>query len=81
MKLKTEVIIIGAGVIGCSVAFHLAKLGCRNVVILEKNRIGSGSTEKCAGGIRQQFSTEINIRLSMESVKFFEGTGVVTLFQ
>ena len=67
-----EVIIIGGGVIGCSIAYHLARSGCRDVLVLERNHIGSGSAEKCAGGIRQQFSTEINIRLSMESVKFFE---------
>jgi sarcosine oxidase subunit beta len=67
-----DVIIIGAGVVGASIAYHLAKHGCQDVVVLEKNYIGSGSTEKCPGGIRQQFSTEINIRLSMESVKFFE---------
>ena len=68
----SEVIIIGAGVIGCSIAYHLAKLGCHDVTVLEKNFIGSGSTEKCAGGIRQQFFTESNIRLSVESVHFFE---------
>jgi sarcosine oxidase subunit beta len=67
-----EVIIIGAGVIGCSIAYHLAKMGCPDVTVLEKNFIGSGSTERCAGGIRQQFSTEANIRLSAESVRFFE---------
>jgi len=66
-----DVIIIGAGVIGTSIAFHLAKSGCTDVAVLEKNYIGSGSTEKCAGGIRQQFSLEANIRLSMESVQFF----------
>lgn len=68
----TEVIIIGAGVVGCSIAYHLAKMGCHDVTVLEKNLIGSGSTERCAGGIRQQFSTEANIRLSVESVHFFE---------
>jgi len=66
-----EVIIIGAGVVGTSIAYHLAKQSCRDVLVLEKNYIGSGSTGKCAGGIRQQFSAEINIRLSMESVSFF----------
>ena len=70
--MKTaSILIIGAGVIGTSIAFHLAKQGCSNVVVLEKNYIGSGSTEKCAGGIRQQFSLEEDVRLSMESVKFF----------
>ena len=67
-----DVIIIGAGVVGTSIAYHLAKRGCREVIVLEKDYIGSGSTEKCPGGIRQQFSTETNIALSMESVKFFE---------
>lgn len=67
-----EVIIIGAGVVGCSIAYHLAKMGQRGVVVVEKGYIGSGSTERCAGGIRQQFATEVNIRLSMESVRFFE---------
>lgn len=67
-----DIVIIGAGVIGTSIAYHLAKQGCRNVAVLEKNYVGSGSTEKCAGGIRQQFSTEINVKLSQESVKFFE---------
>ena len=70
-KNSADVIIIGAGVIGTSLAFHLARQGCRDVVVLEKDGIGSGATEKCAGGIRQQFSVAANIRLSMESVRFF----------
>ncbi|MBI5183123.1 MAG: FAD-binding oxidoreductase [Nitrospinae bacterium] len=69
----SDVVIIGGGIIGISIAYHLAKSGCSNVVVLEKeDLIGAGSTSKGAGGIRQQFSTEINIRLSMESVKIFE---------
>ena len=67
-----EVIIIGGGVIGCSIGYHLAKMGCHDVAILEKGLIGSGSTERCAGGIRQQFFTQANIKFSMESVRFFE---------
>jgi len=70
---RAEVIIIGAGVIGTSIAYHLAKSGCRDVIILEKeDTIGSGSTAKALGGVRQQFCTEANIRLSIESVKSFE---------
>ena len=79
------VIIIGAGVIGTSIGYHLARMGCNDVLILEKDYIGSGSTEKCAGGIRQQFSTEANIKLSIESVRFFENfeeeTGQVADFR
>jgi sarcosine oxidase subunit beta len=67
-----DIIVIGAGVVGTSIAYHLAKNGCRDVVVLEKDYIGSGSTEKCPGGIRQQFATEANIRLSMESVRLLE---------
>jgi sarcosine oxidase subunit beta len=71
-KNTAEVIIIGAGVIGTSIAYHLAKAGCSDVIILDKGAIGEGSTAKCTGGVRVQFSQEVNIRLSMESVKFFE---------
>jgi len=73
MEKPAEVIIIGHGVIGTSIAYHLAKLGCRDVIVLEKeDTIGSGSTAKAAGGVRQQFCNEVNIRLSIESVKSFE---------
>ena len=65
------VVIIGGGVVGTSIAYHLAKMGCRDVVLLEKDRLGEGSTGKCPGGIRQQFLSELNIRLSMASVDFF----------
>ena len=67
-----QVIVIGGGVMGTSTAYHLAKLGCRDVVLLEKEQLASGSTGLSVGGIRQQFSTEANIRISQESVKVFE---------
>ncbi len=67
-----DVLIIGGGVIGSSIAYHLTRRGCRNVVVVERNTIGSGSTAKAAGGIRQQFSCESNVRLAMYSVDFFE---------
>ena len=73
VKKAAAVIIIGAGVIGTSIAYHLAKLGCRDVIVLEKeSTIGSGSTAKAAGGVRHQFLNEINIKLSVESIKSFE---------
>lgn len=78
MVKTAEVVIIGGGVVGCSIAYHLAKLGCTDVIVLEKESIGSNSTSKCTGGIRQQFSTKVNIRLSMESVVFFERFGQET---
>jgi len=69
---KADAVIVGGGVVGCSIAFHLAKMGMEKVLLLEKNLLASGSTGKCAGGIRQQFSTAINIQICMASVKFLE---------
>lgn len=72
MKSKAEVVIIGGGVTGCGVAYNLAKKGLTDVVLVEKNYLASGATGRCGGGIRQQFTTEWNIKLAMESVKKFE---------
>ena len=70
---KFDVAIIGAGIIGVSIAWHLARSGCTNVAVLEKEiAAGMGSTAKAAGGIRAQFSSEINIRLSQMSIERFE---------
>jgi len=66
-----DILIIGAGIVGCSIAYHLAGLGAPKVVVVEKNLICSGATGKSAGGIRQQFATEVNVRLSLESVQMF----------
>src|SRR6266567_3339732 len=65
-------VIIGGGVVGCSIAYHLARRGVRDVVVLERETVGSGTTSKAAGGIRVQFSTETEIRFSLESIKVFE---------
>jgi sarcosine oxidase, subunit beta len=70
---KSEIVIIGGGVVGASVAYHLARCGARDVLILEKgSRQGLGSTGKATGGVRAQFETEINIKLSLYSLDFFE---------
>jgi sarcosine oxidase subunit beta len=61
-----DVVIVGGGVMGASTAFHLALKGCKKVVLLERDPLfGQEATGKCAGGIRYQFATEINIRLSL----------------
>jgi len=72
MRNKAEVVIIGGGITGCGAAYNLAKKGLTDVILLEKNFLSSGATGRCGGGIRQQFTTEWNIKLAMESVKRFE---------
>jgi sarcosine oxidase subunit beta len=68
-----DVVIAGGGVMGTSTAYHLAKRGMTDVVLLEREPfLGAMSTGQCAGGIRHQFSTEINIRLSIESIRMME---------
>ncbi|TMC29184.1 MAG: FAD-binding oxidoreductase, partial [Chloroflexi bacterium] len=69
---RTEVVIVGGGVLGASIAYHLAVRGMRDVVVLERDRLGSGSTSRNAGGVRLQFSTEINVRLSQRSLPHWE---------
>ena len=76
--------IIGAGVMGCSLAFYLASAG-RRVVVVDRGRIGQGATAACAGGVRAQFSTEINIRIGMEAKRllanFSQATGQTADFR
>lgn len=73
---NAPVVIIGAGCIGASIAYHLGKRGVKDVVVLERELFsGAGSTGKCAGGIRQQFSSAVNVRICQESVRQFERFG------
>jgi sarcosine oxidase, subunit beta len=65
-------VVIGGGVVGCSIAYHLARRGLRDVVVLERETVGSGTTSKAAGGIRAQFPSEAEIRFSLESIRVFE---------
>ena len=70
---SAPVVIIGAGCIGAAIAYHLGKRGVKDVVVLEKELFsGAGSTGKCAGGIRQQFSTPLNCRISQLSVQHYQ---------
>jgi sarcosine oxidase subunit beta len=70
---SAEVVIVGGGVMGASTAYHLALRGCRNVTLLERNPLfGQEATGKCAGGIRYQFATEMNIRLSLLSLPMLD---------
>jgi sarcosine oxidase subunit beta len=68
-----EIVIIGGGVMGASTAYHLAARGQRNTLLLEKDEFfGQGATGRCAGGVRYQFGTEVNVRLSLLSLPMLE---------
>lgn len=69
---EASIVIVGGGVVGCATAYYLAKAGLRDIVLLERDYLSSGSTGRCAGGIRQQWGTETNVRLAMGSVRLFE---------
>ncbi len=67
-----EIVIIGGGVVGASVAYHLAERGVHDIVVLNRApSLGEGSTGKATGGVRAQFETDINIRMSLYSIDFF----------
>src|SRR5438552_5144501 len=69
---SADVVIIGGGIVGSSIAWHLTNAGCRNVVVMEREtHQGKGSTGKSMGGVRAQFATPINIRMSLYSISFF----------
>jgi len=69
-----DVVIIGAGIVGSSIAYHLTSNGCRNVVVIERESSqGKGSTGKSMGGVRAQFSTPVNIQMSLYSIPFYAG--------
>jgi sarcosine oxidase subunit beta len=72
MRSKAEIVIIGGGVVGASVAYHLTERGARDVLVLERENVtGLGSTGKATGGVRAQFETDINIKLSLYSLDLF----------
>ena len=69
------IVVAGAGAIGASVAYHLAVLGARDVVLCDRGEVAGGATSKAMGGVRQQFSTAAEVRLAQESIAFFEQLG------
>lgn len=69
---QADIVVIGGGVIGLATAYHLAAAGHGSVLLLEKSSFGSGSTCRSAGGVRAQFSDEINIRLGQRGLRVFE---------
>ena len=71
LPATADCVIVGGGVVGCSLAYHLAAGGMRPL-LLERAELGAGSTVRCAGGVRQQFSTAANVRVSMLSRRLLE---------
>ena len=67
-----DVVIIGGGIVGSSIAYHLTAAGCRNVLVVERESAqGKGSTGKSMGGVRAQFSAPISIQMSLYSIPFY----------
>ena len=67
-----EVVIIGGGIVGSSIAYHLTAAGCTDVLVIERETAqGKGSTGKSMGGVRAQFSTPVNIQMSLYSIPFY----------
>ncbi|MEO9176237.1 MAG: FAD-binding oxidoreductase [Gaiellales bacterium] len=72
---RASVVIVGGGVIGASIAFHLAEAGMDGVLLVERDALASGSTSRAAGGVRTQFSDELNIRIALRSIEAFTAFG------
>jgi sarcosine oxidase subunit beta len=79
VRSSADVVIIGGGIVGSSIAYQLTTAGCRNVVILEReSHQGKGSTGKSMGGVRAQFATDLNIRMSLFSIPVFRDFEQIT---
>ena len=81
MKKSYDIVIIGGGIIGCSVAFELAKRGRTDILVIEKEYLTSGATGRCGAGIRQQWGSVINATLAFESTNIFESLEEYTWYK
>ena len=72
LPARAEVVIIGGGIVGASILFHLASSGVRDVVLLERGEVGCGSSGKPIGGVRAQFSDVLNVRLAARSLAAYD---------
>src|SRR5258708_24374444 len=73
MTDTAEVVIVGAGIMGVSTAYHLARLGAGRVIVLERDTVCSGSTALASGGIRHQYANRLGIELTRRPIEVYEG--------
>src|SRR5688572_29740727 len=73
LRPEAEIAIVGGGIMGLALAYQLARLGVTDVVVLEGKHLAWGASGRNGGGIRQQWSTELNIKLTQESVEICRG--------
>src|SRR5438105_231274 len=69
MQREAEVVIVGAGIMGLSIAYNLATLGVTDVVVVDKSYLCGGASGRNGGGVRAQWSSEANVRLMQESIR------------
>jgi sarcosine oxidase subunit beta len=70
--MKTNIVIIGAGISGVSIAYNLAKMGQKGIIVIDKSYMTSGATGRCGAGVRQQWATKSNCEMAKRSIEFFE---------
>lgn len=71
-RRSADIVIIGGGIVGCAAAYYLAKAGVKDIVVVEKSFLSSGSTGRCGAGVRQQWGLKMNVLLARESIRTFE---------
>ena len=69
---RADVLVIGGGIVGLSVAWQLHQLGVDRIVVLEADTLGSGSTGRASGGVRRQFGSRLEIEMTLASLEFFD---------
>src|SRR5439155_24140544 len=75
LPARASAVIVGGGVMGTSIAFHLAEAGVPDVLLIERGALAGGSTSRAAGGVRAQFSDALNIQIASRSLRAFEAFG------